>query len=161
MSQFSNISSDLQIKIASSLNELSNYSFADVASNFNNSNILNSSANRVITNALNDLQNNEYKSSYTKLKKTLKSAEEIYNKISNIKKLDNEIKDLQNQVPELESRKYKTETYTYTDYFGNVCTGTNTVIDQGVVNQINNIYSNIRDKENEIKTIEKQIYDAI
>ncbi len=161
MSKFSSISSDFQNQIKTALSELSSYSFDTVSSNFNNYSVLSSTANSVITDALDDLQNNEYKASYAKLKKTLDSAEEIYNKIVEIKKLDDEIKTLKNQLPGLESQKYKTETYSYPDYFGNICTGTNTVLDQSVVSQINNVNSKITNKENQIKNLENQINNII
>ncbi len=163
MSKYSNVSAtSLKSAIQTALNEISTHSYDAPKQNLTyNSNVIQSSVSSVIDTAITSIESATGKGSLAELKQKLNNLSNACTKIEQIQKLEKEIQQLQSDITNLEARKYKTETHTssYTDIYGYVHNTSNTVtvIDSGVVSQINSKNNEISNKKIQITSLETAV----
>ncbi len=158
MSKYSNVSAEsLKNTIESALNELPIYSLETIKANLTNSDVLYSSITGVIKTKTDEIMASSKIGSVSTLKKNLTTLKTACEHIIRIQTLEKEIKNLKAEIVELEKHKYKTEIYSYIDDYGEEYEEERTILDQGVVNQINAKSNLIATKTRNITTLEKTI----
>lgn len=141
MSKYSSIDGKLRAHVQLAKQELSSYDFATIKNEFNRTSTLQSSINSVISSNLDTITTSDtLTGSIKKIKSFLDNLENAWNNIK-------EVQQLEDEIVSLEARKWRTETYSYRDAFGRYHTGTEQVIDQSVVNEINQKQGLIREYE--------------
>ncbi len=158
MSKYSNVAAEsLKNMIESSLSELSNYNLDPIKENLINPGVLHSSITNVIQVKTSEIMASAKIGSVATLKKNLTTLKTACENIIKIQALEREVKNLKTEISGLERHKYRTETYSYTDEYGNHFEDERTVLDQGVVNQINTKNNLVATKNRNIETLEKTV----
>ena len=162
MSKYSNVAAEsLKNTIEASLNELSTYSLDSIKNNLINPGVLHSSVTNIIEEKTNEIMMSSKTGSVATLKKNLTTLKTACENIIKIQTLEREVKSLNAEIANLEQNKYRTETYTYTDEYGIEHEGERTVLDQGVVDQINSKSNLVSTKNRNIETLEKTVNNLL